>query len=90
MINREGLGRLLDAILPGDVGRLVLTHKDRLLRFGAELVFPLCEAKGVEVVIINQGADMSFEEDLASSAARASGPVAPPVAGAVAQGEGFC
>ncbi|KFA40013.1 IS607 family transposase, partial [Xylella fastidiosa subsp. multiplex] len=39
--------------------------KDRLLRFGAELVFALCEAKNVEVVILNQGQDTSFEEDLA-------------------------
>ncbi|TNV93914.1 IS607 family transposase, partial [Xylella fastidiosa] len=45
--------------------RLVITHKDRLLRFGAELVFALCEAKNVEVVILNQGQDTSFEEDLA-------------------------
>jgi predicted site-specific integrase-resolvase len=45
---------------------VVLTHKDRLLRFGAELVFALCEARNVEVVIINQGADTTFEEDLAS------------------------
>jgi len=64
--HKEGLKRLLDAILAGDVGRLVLTHKDRLLRFGAELVFAICEAKNVEVVIINQGADTTFEEDLAS------------------------
>jgi predicted site-specific integrase-resolvase len=64
--HKKGLKRLLDAILEGDVGRLVLTHKDRLLRFGAELVFAICEAKGVEVVIINQGTDTTFEEDLAS------------------------
>jgi predicted site-specific integrase-resolvase len=64
--HKKGLKRLLDAILAGDVGRLVLTHKDRLLRFGAELVFAVCEAKGVEVVIINQGADTTFEEDPAS------------------------
>lgn len=57
--------RLLDAILKGEVGRLVLTHKDRLLRFGAELVFAICEAKEVEVVILNQGEDTTFEEDLA-------------------------
>jgi predicted site-specific integrase-resolvase len=50
----------------GDVGRLVLPHKDRLLRFGAELVFALCEARNVEVVIINRGADTTFEEDLAN------------------------
>jgi len=63
---KKGLKRLLDAILKDSVGRLVLTHKDRLLRFGAELVFAICEAKGVEVVIINQGEDTTFEEDLAT------------------------
>ena len=62
---KKGLKRLLGAILTGDVGRLVLTHKDRLLRFGAELVFAICEAKEVEVVILNQGEDTTFEEDLA-------------------------
>jgi excisionase family DNA binding protein len=64
--HKKGLKRLLDEILADKVGRLVLTHKDRLLRFGAELVFAICQAKGVEVVIINQGDDSSFEEDLAS------------------------
>lgn len=64
--HKKGLTRLLDAILEGSVGRLVLTHKDRLLRFGAELMFAICQAKAVEVVIINQGADTSFEEDLAA------------------------
>jgi len=64
--HKKGLKRLLDSILDGQVGRLVLTHKDRLLRFGAELVFAICQAREVEVVIINQGEDSSFEEDLAS------------------------
>ena len=62
---KKGLKRLLDAIIDGQIGRLVLTHKDRLLRFGAELVFAICEIKNVEVVIINQGEDTTFEEDLA-------------------------
>ena len=44
--HKKGLRRLLDAILSGDVGRLVITHKDRLLRFGAELVFAICEWGG--------------------------------------------
>ena len=63
--HKKGLKRLLDAIIDGQVGRLVITHKDRLLRFGAELVFAICEAKNVEVVILNQGEDTTFEEDLA-------------------------
>jgi len=45
--------------------RLVLTHKDRLLRFGAELVFALCELQGIEIVIINKGDQPTFEEELA-------------------------
>ena len=63
--HKKGLKRLLNAIIGGEVGRLVITHKDRLLRFGAELVFAICEAKQVEVVILNQGEDTTFEEDLA-------------------------
>jgi putative resolvase len=63
--HKKGLKQLLQAIIDGQIGRLVITHKDRLLRFGAELVFSIGEAKGVEVVILNQGEDTTFEEDLA-------------------------
>ena len=63
--HKKGLKGLLEDILENNVGRLVITHKDRLLRFGAELVFAICEAKDVEVVIMNKGEDSSFEEDLA-------------------------
>ncbi|WP_029589036.1 IS607 family transposase [Candidatus Williamhamiltonella defendens] len=63
--NKKGLKKLLNAIIDGRIGRVVITHKDRLLRFGAELVFAICEAKQVEVVILNQGEDTAFEEDLA-------------------------
>ena len=62
---KKGLQQLLKRICSGQVGRLVLTHKDRLLRFGSELVFALCEAKNTEVVIINRGeAPLGFEEEL--------------------------
>ena len=63
--HKKGLKRLLNEVLEGCVARLVVTHKDRLLRFGAELVFAICEAKNVEVVILNSGEDTTFEEDLA-------------------------
>ena len=64
--NKKGLKRLIKLIIDAKVERLVLTHKDRLLRFGAELIFSLCEHFGTEVVIINRTEDASFEEDLAS------------------------
>ena len=61
---KRGLQKLLNDIISSNVGRLVLNHKDRLLRFGAELVFAICEIKGVEIVILNKGEDTSFEQDL--------------------------
>ncbi|MCL4521365.1 MAG: IS607 family transposase, partial [Firmicutes bacterium] len=63
--HKKGLKRLLNDILADRIGRLVITHKDRLLRFGAELVFAICEAKQVEVIMLNHGEDTRFEEELA-------------------------
>ncbi len=58
--SRRGLRELIRRICSGEVGRLVVTHKDRLLRFGSELVFSLCEDFGTEVVIINASEEASF------------------------------
>ena len=62
--NKKGLLRLLELIVRGQMSRLVITHKDRLLRFGGEIIFRICELKGIEVVIINKGEQPSFEEEL--------------------------
>jgi predicted site-specific integrase-resolvase len=65
--NKKGLQQLINEIIDGRVKRLVITHKDRLLRFGAELIFSICEAKNVEVQIINQGdSPKTYEEELAT------------------------
>ena len=64
--HKKGLRSLLRRVCTGEVDRLVITHKDRLLRFGAELVFALCENFGTEVVIINARGDSTYEEDLAA------------------------
>ncbi len=62
--NKKGLLRLLELLVRGQMSRLVITHKDRLLRFGGEIIFRICELKGIEVVIINKGEQPSFEEEL--------------------------
>lgn len=63
---KRGLRQLIKRICVGDIGRLVLTHKDRLLRFGSEIVFALCEEFNVEVTIINQSEKpIRLEEELA-------------------------
>ena len=65
---KKGLKELCHLISSGKVERLILTHKDRLLRFGSEIIFALCEANNVELLFINSGNEnMSFEEDEISS-----------------------
>jgi len=64
--HHPGLHHLINAIFEGRVGRLVLDHRDRLLRLGSELVFAICAAKNVEILILNLGTNTPFEADLAS------------------------
>jgi putative resolvase len=63
---KKGLTKLIDLLLSGEIARLVITNKDRLLRFGSELIFSICERFEVEVIILNKKEDVTFEEDLAS------------------------
>lgn len=62
---KKGLKRLIHLILMGQLERLVITHKDRLLRFGAELIFMMCDEFQTQVVIVNQSKEeRSFEHEL--------------------------
>ncbi|MGL6343751.1 MAG: IS607 family transposase [Waterburya sp.] len=63
---KKGLSKLIDLLLSGEVARLIITNKDRLLRFGSELIFSICEHYDVEVIILNKKEQSTFEEDLAS------------------------
>ena len=46
--------KLLDRISTGEVGRLIVAHKDRLVRFGFDLIRHLCESRGCELIVVNQ------------------------------------
>lgn len=64
--NRRGFLRLVDLILDGKVGRVVVSHSDRLSRGGNRLFSVLCERMNVELVIINSKVDVSDEEEMAA------------------------
>ena len=49
---KKGFKQLLVMLLAGKVKKLVLMHRDRLLRFGAEIILQLCTLLGVEVIIL--------------------------------------
>ena len=63
---KKGLRRLLRMIALGQLGRLVITHKDCLLRFGSELIFELCRLNGVDVVVIEAEAAPTYEQQLSA------------------------
>ncbi len=60
---RKGLRTLLERILRGDKLRLVVAHRDRLARFGGEIIQFLVEQNGGEIVVLN-GTVYSPEEEL--------------------------
>ena len=62
---KKGLQKLIKDILNDKVEKLVITHKNRLLIFGAELIFQICKEKDIEVIIINKSENSTFEENLA-------------------------
>ena len=60
--NKPGLKKLLALLLTGTVRELILTFKDRLLRFGSELIFFICRQLGVVVTILDHPEEKSMEE----------------------------
>ena len=63
---KKGLNKLIGLIFSNQVNTLILNYKDRLLRFGSELIFKLCDFFKVKVIIVEQVTDKSFEETLSA------------------------
>ncbi|GHN19273.1 hypothetical protein ME796_18200 [Lactobacillus delbrueckii] len=56
---KKGLQELLRLVCEGGCSKIVVNYKDRLVRFGYELIETVCEEQ-----IINQTDDISYEEEL--------------------------
>jgi len=61
---KNGLKKLIKMICNQELSVLVLTHKDRLLRFGSEIIIQLCERFNVKVEILNYNEEETFEQAL--------------------------
>ena len=60
--NKKGLLRLIDKITNSEVDKLVVLCKDRLLRFGFEIIETLCEKYGTKIEIIDNTEKKENEE----------------------------
>lgn len=61
---KKGLQELLRLVCEGGCGKIVLNYKDRLVRFGYELIETVCSEHNVDIEIINETDDVSYEEEL--------------------------
>lgn len=51
--NKKGLNKLLDMITNSEVEKIVILYKDRLLRFGFELIGNICDKCGTVIEVID-------------------------------------
>jgi len=62
---KKGLKVLINLIINSKIDKIIITHKDRLLRFGTELIISIAKEFHTEVVILNNKIK-TFEEELSS------------------------
>lgn len=62
--NKKGLKELVNFILTNQIERVVVSYKDRLIRYGYELLLQICNFNNVKIEIINQSERLPYEEEL--------------------------
>lgn len=62
--SRKGLSDMLDKVIEGTLSKIVISHKDRLTRFGFSYIENICNRYGTEIEIVNLDDDKSFQDEL--------------------------
>jgi predicted site-specific integrase-resolvase len=62
--NRKGLSTLLDASLQGTLGEVIIAHRDRLCRFGFDLIKLIIEKNGGKIIVLDDEQNKSTEQEL--------------------------
>lgn len=62
-MNRPKFMRIVDGIISGEIGTVIVAHKDRLARFGYDLVQNLADEYGAEIIVANRE-DMSPQQEM--------------------------
>ena len=61
---RKGLSTILDSCLQGNIGEIVIAHKDRLSRFGFDLINLIVTKSGGKITVIDNQQNKSTEQEL--------------------------
>jgi len=60
--NKKGLNQIIDMVTNSEVEKIVVLYKDRLIRFGYELIENLCNKFGTTIEIIDNTEKTEQEE----------------------------
>lgn len=61
---RKGLSELLTSVIKSNVSKIVISHKDRLTRFGFGYLEDICSRFNTEIEVVNLEDDKSFKDEL--------------------------
>ena len=61
---RKGLSTILDACVQGTVGEVVVAHRDRLSRFGFDLIDSVVNKAGGKITVLDDHKNKSTEQEL--------------------------
>ena len=62
--NRREFKKLLKRVADNDVARVVVEYKDRIARYGFETFVVMCKNFNVEVIVLEEKEEQSFEEEM--------------------------
>jgi excisionase family DNA binding protein len=63
--NRKGFTKLLEGIFTGTIEEIVVAYKDRLCRFGFEIIEQLCKHFSTTITVVDDSDSKSEESELA-------------------------
>lgn len=62
--DRKGLNEMMNAIISGKISKVVISHKDRLTRFGFGYLKTIFSRYNTEIEIVNLEDEKSFQDEL--------------------------
>lgn len=61
---KQGLLKLINLIENNKIERILLNYKDRLLRYGNEIIYEICKYHNIEIVVLSESESKTYEEEL--------------------------
>ena len=62
--NRKQFNQLLDMVINNEINTVIIENKDRLVRFGFDLIETLFAKHGTNIVVVSETENKTYEQEL--------------------------